>query len=148
MPGCHARDDPRLDLAYLFRWSLIQVKMSNNEGPIITHESFEAGCCGCLIVRDARAVQFWVMETWTAWQWDRPQDKRGVILRRPRSPFTVMDLGLKHLSAQAAYQVEIRTTYDKAPVRVMKGGELAHLQLRLADAPSSTLVFYRQLDRK
>ena len=89
-------------------------------------------------------------ETWTAWQWDRPEDKSGlvIILRRPKSPFTVMDLGLKHLDTQMTYQVEIRTTYDKAPVTVMKGNELAQLQLRLADAPSSTLVFYRQLDRK
>ncbi len=85
-------------------------------------------------------------ETWTAWQWNRPENKDGVVivLRRPKSPFTAMELDLQHLDLDASYDVEIRTSYDKAPIKVMKGGELAHLQVQLADAPSSTLVFYRQ----
>ncbi len=83
---------------------------------------------------------------WTAWQWNRPEKNDGlvVVLRRPQSPFTTMELGLKHLNPDASYQVEIRTTYDKAPVREMKGSDLARLPIQLADAPSSTLIFYRQ----
>jgi len=42
------------------------------------------------------------------------------------------------------YDVEIRTTYERAPVRQMKGSELAHLQVQLFNAPSSTLIFYRK----
>jgi hypothetical protein len=42
------------------------------------------------------------------------------------------------------YDVEIRTTYERAPVRHMKGNELAHLQVQLLDVPSSTLIFYRK----
>ncbi len=55
-------------------------------------------------------------ETWTAWQWNRPEDKDGlvIVLRRPKSPFTVMELDLQHLNPNASYEVEIRTTYDKA----------------------------------
>ena len=85
-------------------------------------------------------------ETWTAWQWNRPEDKDGlvIVLRRPKSPFTVMELDLQHLNPNASYEVEIRTTYDKASTKEMKGSDLAHLQIQLADAPSSTLVFYRQ----
>lgn len=85
-------------------------------------------------------------ETWTAWQWNRPGDKDGlvIVLRRPKSPFTVMELNLQHLNPHAFYKVEIRTTYDRAPVKEMKGSDLAHLQIQLPDAPSSTLVFYRQ----
>ncbi len=85
-------------------------------------------------------------ETWTAWQWNRPETKDGLVmvLRRPKSPFTQMELGLKYLNDEASYAVEIRSTYDQAPVKQMKGRDLAHLQIRLADAPSSTLVFYRQ----
>ncbi len=85
-------------------------------------------------------------KTWTAWQWNRLEKKDGLVmvLRRPKSPFTTMELGLQHLNLTAAYEVEIRTTYAKAPIKEMKGSELAHLQIQLPDAPSSTLVFYRQ----
>lgn len=85
-------------------------------------------------------------DTWTAWQWNRPEDKDGlvIVLRRPKSPFTTMELDLKHLNSDATYRVEIRTTYDKGPVREMKGSDLAHLQIQLPAAPASTLVFYRQ----
>jgi hypothetical protein len=48
------------------------------------------------------------------------------------------------LNPDATYEVEIRTTFDKAPVKTMKGSELAHLMIQLPDAPSSTLIFYRQ----
>ncbi len=83
---------------------------------------------------------------WTAWQWNRPEEKDGLVmvLRRPKSPFTAMELGLRHLNPNAMYEVELRTSYDKAPMKEMKGSDLAHLQIHLADAPSSTLVFYRQ----
>lgn len=85
-------------------------------------------------------------DTWTAWQWNRPETKDGlvIVLRRPKSPFTSMVLGLKHLNPDALYQVEIRTTYDKAPVVQMKGSALEHLQIQLADTPSSALVFYKE----
>jgi uncharacterized protein (TIGR03435 family) len=53
-------------------------------------------------------------------------------------------LDLQNLSPDASYEVEIRTTYDKAPLKEMKGSELAHLQIPLPEAPSSTLIFYRQ----
>jgi alpha-galactosidase len=85
-------------------------------------------------------------ETWTAWQWNRPEDKDGlvIVLRRPKSPFTSMELGLQHLNPDASYEVEIRTIYDKTPKKKMKGSDLAHLQVQLPDAPSSTLIFYKQ----
>lgn len=85
-------------------------------------------------------------ETWTAWQWNRPEDKDGlvIVLRRPKSPFTAMELGLRHIKPDAMYKVEIRTTYDKTPVKEIKGSDLAHLQIHLLNAPDSTLVFYRQ----
>lgn len=85
-------------------------------------------------------------ETWTAWQWDRPERKDGLVLvlRRPKSPFTAMELRLRHLNPNATYQVEVRSTYEMAATKEMKGSELQHLQIQLADAPSSTLVFYRQ----
>jgi alpha-galactosidase len=83
---------------------------------------------------------------WTAWQWDRPENKDGlvIVLRRPKSPLTTMQLNLKHLNHDATYEVEVRATYEKSPVIEMKGTDLAHLPVKLSGAPSSTLVFYRQ----
>jgi alpha-galactosidase len=85
-------------------------------------------------------------EAWTAWQWNRPAKKDGlvIVLRRPKSPFITMELGLKHLDPNVTYEVEIRTTYDKAPLKEMKGSDLARLQIKLTDMPSSLLIFYRQ----
>jgi len=85
-------------------------------------------------------------ESWTAWQWDRPEMKDGLVmlLRRPMSPFTSIEVRPNHLDPAAMYDVEIRTTYERAPVRHMKGNELAHLQVQLLDVPSSTLIFYRK----
>ena len=85
-------------------------------------------------------------DVWTAWQWDRPENKDGVVivLRRPKNTATDMQLDLQHLKLDTLYEVEIRSTYGKAPVKEMKGSELAHLQIKLADSPSSALVFYRQ----
>jgi alpha-galactosidase len=85
-------------------------------------------------------------ESWSAWQWDRPEMKDGLImlLRRPKSPFASIEVRPKHLDAAATYDVEIRTTYERAPILKMKGSELGHLQVQLPDAPSSTLIFYRK----
>jgi alpha-galactosidase len=84
-------------------------------------------------------------DVWTAWQWDRPASKDGmmIVMRRRKSSATNMQLDLQHLK-RATYEVEIRSTYDKGPVKEMKGSELAHLQITLSDAPSSALAFYRQ----
>jgi alpha-galactosidase len=83
---------------------------------------------------------------WTAWQWDRPEKKDGVVivLRRPGSPFSAAELDLHNVDPAASYEVEIRDTYDKAPVKKMKGSDLAKLPIQLPQVSSSTLVFYRQ----
>ena len=88
-------------------------------------------------------------ESWTAWQWDRPELKDGlvILLRRPKSPFPLIEVHPQHLDSAATYDVEVRSTYEHAPVKQMKRSELAHLQIQLRDAPSSVLVFYRVLDR-
>ena len=87
------------------------------------------------------------VETWTAWQWDIPEEKKGLvlILRRPNSPFTEMALGLKHLKPENRYDVEVRDGLETGSHRRINGSELAHLAIRLQHAPSSTLVFYRQV---
>jgi alpha-galactosidase len=85
-------------------------------------------------------------ESWTAWQWDRPETRDGLVmlLRRPKSPFPLIEVHPEHLDPAALYDVEIRTTYGKAPIHQMKGSELSHLRIELPDAPSSALIFYRK----
>jgi alpha-galactosidase len=89
-------------------------------------------------------------DVWTAWQWDRPKSKDGlvIVLRRPASSSASKQLDLQHLDLKATYHVEIRTCYDKAPAVKMTGNSLAHLQVQLADAPSSELVFYRLIQKR
>jgi hypothetical protein len=55
-----------------------------------------------------------------------------------------MPLGLRHLDPNAVYEVEVRATYDKGPIKKMKGSDLARMQIQLRNAPDSVLVFYRQ----
>ena len=85
-------------------------------------------------------------DAWTAWQWNRPEAKDGlvVVLRRPESPFTTMNLGLQHLDPNASYDVELRTTYARAPIQTMKGKDLSDLPVTLTDKPGSLLIFYHQ----
>jgi len=85
-------------------------------------------------------------EAWTAWQWNRQETNDGLVmlLRRPKSPFPAIDVRLQHLDPTAVYDVEIRSTYEHAPIQQMKGSELAHLRIELPDAPSSKLIFYRK----
>jgi alpha-galactosidase len=85
-------------------------------------------------------------ESWTVWQWDRPEHKDGLImlLRRPKSPFPLIEVRPRHIDSNPTYEVEIRPTFERAHVKTMKGSELTSLQVQLSDAPSSTLIFYRQ----
>ena len=85
-------------------------------------------------------------DSWTAWQWNRPEQKDGLVmvLRRPESPFTAMNLNLQKLDANTTYIVEIRTDLKHELTKSMKGSELARLAVQLPDAPSSLLIFYKQ----
>ena len=85
-------------------------------------------------------------ESWTAWQWNRPEEKDGLViaLRRPKSASATVELHLQHIEEKAVYDVEFRSTYDKGQTTKMKGADLARLTIQLSDAPDSELVFYRQ----
>ena len=66
------------------------------------------------------------------------------LLRRPTSPFPAMDLQLRHLDPNATYDVEMRRDYAHAPVKQMKGTDLAGLRITLQQAPDSLLIFYKK----
>jgi len=83
---------------------------------------------------------------WTAWQWDRPDLKEGIVLvlRRPEGLYTAMELSLHALDPRAQYAVEIRRGLEKTDIRMMSGEDLAHLQISLPERPSSALILYRK----
>lgn len=83
---------------------------------------------------------------WTAWQWDRPTLKDGVVivLRRPHSTLSGMPLRLQHLDPKATYEVEVRTGYAKGRKLQMKGRNLSGYRVELSQAPESVLIFYHQ----
>ncbi len=88
--------------------------------------------------------------SWTAWEWNRPESKDGLVLvlRRPDADAAPPLLTLHGLQPDAAYDVaydvEIRTTYEKVETVQMKGRNLAQLQVAIPEAPGSRLIFYRQ----
>jgi alpha-galactosidase len=84
-------------------------------------------------------------DVWTAWQLNRPEKKDGlvILLRRGSSLYSSMDMELHHLDPNATYEVDVRHTYDKEPVKEMKGSDLAKMRVELG-RPDSELIFYRQ----
>jgi hypothetical protein len=85
-------------------------------------------------------------QDWTAWQFDRPHRRNGlvILLRRPGSTRKSIKLALHHLQVNARYEVKIHQTYEHAVRKEMSGVALASLQIRLRYAPDSCLVFYRR----
>jgi hypothetical protein len=85
-------------------------------------------------------------ESWTAWQWNRPEARDGLViaLRRPKSSEKAVELHLRHIDSDASYDVEFRTTFNKGGNRRMSGKDLAHLAIQIPDAPGSMLVFYKR----
>ena len=81
-----------------------------------------------------------------AWQANRPDLKAGVVLalRRVACPFAAVQPMLRGIDPAATYDVEIKTTLAPGTTQQMSGADLAKIQIPLSEAPSSTLVFYKQ----
>lgn len=77
--------------------------------------------------------------TWTAWQYDRPEEGDGVVLlfRRPASPFDTLPTALKGLDADKTYLFE---DVDTGETYEAKGSEVLHFVL--PEKRSSKVVFY------
>jgi alpha-galactosidase len=86
------------------------------------------------------------LSSWCAWQLTRPADQSGLLicLRRPKSIYSALQLDLHGVDPTAKYDVEVRTTMDKAPIQTVSGQELAHFHVTIPDMPGSALVFYHK----
>ncbi len=84
-------------------------------------------------------------DAWAAFQWDRPEERDGIVLafRRPQAPQAAITVKLGGLEAGADYEVNYE---DYGVVVVKSGRELAEgLTLKIAEAPGSMLIKYRRV---
>jgi alpha-galactosidase len=87
-----------------------------------------------------------VDDSWSAWQYDRPENKDGMILalRRPESPFVLMTPALHELLPDAMYELRDADSGDvirRSGAALMKDG----IELRIDAKPGSKLLFYKEL---
>jgi hypothetical protein len=84
---------------------------------------------------------------WCAWQLHREDLGAGVavFLRRHRSPFPTLQVGLKRVDADAQYEVSMSRGYQEEPRQRMSGRQLADLTLTLPDTPDSLLLRYTRV---
>ena len=84
-------------------------------------------------------------DAWAAFQWDRPEERDGIVLafRRPMAPQPSIVVKLGGLDPAADYELN----YDDYGVVVTKTGrELAGgLTLKIPEAPASMLIKYRRV---
>jgi alpha-galactosidase len=84
-------------------------------------------------------------EAWSAFQWDRPEQRDGIVLafRRPLAAATAITARLQGLDPGADYEVSFE---DYGVTVVRSGKELAEgLTLKIAEAPGSMLLRYRRI---
>jgi alpha-galactosidase len=84
-------------------------------------------------------------EAWSAFQWDRPEQRDGIVLafRRPLAAATAITARLQGLDPGADYEVSFE---DFGVTVVRSGQELAEgLTLKIAEAPGSMLLRYRRI---
>jgi len=84
-------------------------------------------------------------EVWAAFQWDRPEERDGIVLafRRPQAAATSIPARLQGLEPGADYELDF---VDYGLTIVRSGRELADgITLKIAEAPGSLLVKYRRV---
>jgi alpha-galactosidase len=84
-------------------------------------------------------------DAWAAFQWDRPEERDGIVLafRRPMAPQAAIIVKLGGLEPGADYEVNYE---DYGVVVVRSGRELAEgLTLKIPEAPASMLIKYRRV---
>ena len=88
-------------------------------------------------------------ETWSGWQFDRPDLGAGivVVLRRSLCLSREVTLGLKAIDPSSNYEVELLENYETLSKNRMSGAELARLEVQIKSAPGSRLIKYMKMPR-
>lgn len=84
---------------------------------------------------------------WCAWQLDRPEAGGGfaVFFRRPKSPYTAAEAGLRGLDPSVTYEVTLAEAFEAKDRRKMAGRDLARLRIEIGSAPGSVMLTYRKM---
>lgn len=84
---------------------------------------------------------------WCVTQYHRPEAGDGIVVafRRHRSPYSGYECRLRDILPQARYQVTQYHTYDPEPPALVRGADLAHLNVTVTDCPGSVLVEYKRV---
>jgi alpha-galactosidase len=84
-------------------------------------------------------------ESWAAFQWDRPEEKDGIVLafRRPQAAEAAIVIRLHELDDEADYEVN----YEDYGITVFKTGKelSAGISIKIPEAPGSLLIKYRRV---
>ena len=84
-------------------------------------------------------------EAWAAFQWDRPEERDGIVLafRRPLAADASITVKLQGLNPGADYEL----SYEDYGITIFKGGPelLSGLSIKIPEAPGSLLVKYRRI---
>ncbi len=84
-------------------------------------------------------------DAWAAWQFDRPDERDGVIaaFRRQESPFPKMETKLKGLLPESVYELK---DLDTGIVTTYTGSELMTngFELTISNQPGSVLISYKR----
>ena len=87
----------------------------------------------------------YAMDTWMAWQFDRPEEGRGVVqaFRRPGSYFTAARFKLRGLDPEATYVLK---NHDMAGTTEMSGRELLDrgFLVVIKDRPGAAVITYKK----
>jgi alpha-galactosidase len=85
---------------------------------------------------------------WCGWQFDRPDLKAGyaIFFRRSKSAVSALDASLRGLDPKARYEVTFSDAYDVTEKRVMTGGALGSLGVKIGSAPGVMLIRYRKIN--
>jgi alpha-galactosidase len=84
-------------------------------------------------------------EAWAAFQWDRPEEKDGIILafRRPLAAAAAITINPHELSPDADYEVN----FEDYGITLFKSGRelAAGVSIKIPEAPGSLLIKYRRV---
>ena len=85
-------------------------------------------------------------DTWCGWQFDRPELGRGFALffRRPKAMEASFQAALHGLDTRANYEVKFP---DSGQTQRLSGSDLSHFKCEIPEAPGTSLLIYRKLDR-
>jgi alpha-galactosidase len=87
----------------------------------------------------------YAMDTWMAWQFDRPEEDQGVVqaFRRPQSPLTAAQFKLRGLDPAATYVLQ---NHDVAGTTEISGRELLEqgLSVVVKDRPGAAVITYKK----